>query len=329
MLHYTISSPLTKYPIASSNDDDGGAKFNDSVVEQMFTFLNHYSFENTTVPKTDTDNYRIERSTATLLSALGHEQVAYGIRNLVERFMVNEHEQQERGRKFMFYQTNRHTNFGIGRHLEGDWGSGDDCHIWYTTGNYNTVDGGKPVDLPLLSNIYSQDFVTDVLRIVGDAAAATLLPHKHALEFSRLREPSSASFDSTTTATSSLAYNNKNYIVVHNPFSTKRLLSLTFLTDADSMSYPKTRVLVNDQPTVVIQPVFDDHLGFNHQQYHLARTSGVGYVPPGKSTVRLLPLQSTALPFRLLGASILAEEVQDLITIEFAFETDTVPAPIL
>ena len=55
----------------------------------------------------------------------------------------------------------------------------------------------------------------------------------------------------------------------------------------------------------------------------MARTSGVGFVPPGKSTVQLEPLQSTKLPFRLLGASFLAEEVQNLPSIEFALETDS------
>ena len=128
------------------------------------------------------------------------------------------------------------------------------------------------------------------------------------------------------------AKDNNNKITVHNPFDHDRMLSLTYLTDADSMSYPRTRVVLNGKPTVLLQPFHDADIdattttGGGNTMKHMARTSGVGFIPPGTTTVLLEPLQSTKLPFRLLGASLLAEEVQDLPSIEFALESDSLEA---
>jgi hypothetical protein len=158
----------------------------------------------------------------------------------------------------------------------GSWGSGDQCQIWYVTGDFALESTGRKVNLPTFFGL-----------------------HKHALEFSRVK--SSA----------------KNTVVVDNPFASDRLLSLTYLTDANSMHYPRSRVIINGRATVVLQPF---HNGSSRQ--HFARTTGVGYVPPGRSTIYLDPLQSTTYPFRLLGASILAEEVQNLQSIEFALEPE-------
>jgi hypothetical protein len=286
-------------------------------IEQMKTFLNHFSID---APSSD-------NSATTLLSLHGHEQVAIGIRTLVEAHMIDQMKQ----RKHWFHRSN-FPHF-VSKKI-GDWGSGDDCHIWYTTGNYNIESmGGKPVNVPL---IHSKDDSATTGLLLMNAMMNTINapPHKHALEFSR---SGASPYGSSSSIATSLAHDNNNYIVINNPFTTKRLLSLTYLTDSDGMSYPKTRVMLNDVPTVLLQPIHD-HSIFNDNEVtssqqlpvdtkQMAWTSGVGYVPPGKSIVRLIPLQATTFPFRLLGASLLAEEVQDLITIEFALEADTVPAP--
>lgn len=171
----------------------------------------------------------------------------------------------------------------------GTWGTGDACHIWYATGQYHLESSARQVELPLNESSSSYIFSG---------------AHKHALEFSK-RDGSQS--------------NNK--ITVHNPFSQDRLLSLTYLTDRNSMRYPKTRVFLNDQPTVLLLPFHDEQ-----RHRHIARTTGVGYVPPGKSTVSLEPLQESKLPFRLLGASLLAEEADGLDSMEFAFESDSIVA---
>lgn len=203
---------------------------------------------------------------ADVLSPQGHERVARDVQKLVESVPIPQ---------------DKNT---------GSWGSGDDCHIWYATGNYNLASTGQQVNLP---------------QGLGEGQLV-LSSHKHALEFTRSSVPLTAD-DNTF-----------NRITVHNPFATDRMLSLTYLTDADSMSYPRTRVVVNGIPTVLLHPFHDDS-----ETRHVARTSGVGYVPPGTSTLLLDPMQSTVLPFRLLGASLLAEEVQDLLSIEFALESDS------
>jgi hypothetical protein len=234
-------------------------------VEQLFEFLSLFS------------------SDATVLSRQGHERVAHDVRTLVESSSL--------------VRTTTAPNSSHGdirtAAAAGSWGSGDDCHIWYATGNYNLESTGQPVNLPLE--------VEEGLLETG--------PHKHALEFTR-KAPIGAGGDGTV-----------NLLTIHNPFSTDRMLSLTYLTDADSMSYPKTRIVLNGVPTVLLYPFHDDS-----EMRHLARTSGVGYVPPGTSTVQLDPLQSTILPFRLLGASLLAEEVEELVSIEFALEPDSLAA---
>ena len=244
---------------------------------------------------------------ATLLSAAGHKAVADSIKGLIRSVRVPS------------------ASTTVGWSVAGNWGSGDDCHVWYATGNYNLESSGRRVNLPIQegrrSGIGRQVYAgLSLLSSLSSIAAVALGTHKHALEFDRIKAVSNffssngGSSGSTTT----------NQISVHNPFDHDRLLSLTYLTDADSMSYPKTRVVVNGAPTVLLQPFHDFALEQSaSSSRHVARTSGVGFVPPGTSTVQLEPLQSTKLPFRLLGASFLAEEVQNLPSIEFALETDS------
>ena len=261
---------------------------------------------------------------ATLLSVAGHEAVADSIQKLVESSNIPSLKSPQSSS------------------VVGDWGSGDDCHVWYATGNFNLESTGRRVNLPIQEQTGKQEKAEvsiSLLSSLRHVAARALGTHRHALEFDRSTPVTAAASTifksigvtvsstiiSTSAGTTTSSPNNQ--ITVHNPFGHDRLLSLTYLTDADSMSYPKTRVVVNGAPTVLLQP-FHDFAQHDEalSSRHVARTSGVGFVPPGTSTVLLEPLQSTKLPFRLLGASLLAEEVQNLPSIEFALETDSMEA---
>jgi hypothetical protein len=160
------------------------------------------------------------------------------------------------------------------------WGTGDDCHLWFGSGDY-LPSSGQPLDLPQINPSSNRN------------------GHKHALEFRKLHNDS---------------------ISIHNPFPTDRMLFLTYMTDADSMDYSTTRVFVNGIPTVQIQPFHDNDNNISEYDIlHVARTAGVGLVPPGASTVVLEPV-TAGLPFWLVGASILAQEALELPVVEFNLE---------
>lgn len=140
--------------------------------------------------------------------------------------------------------------------------------------------------------------------VLPSTAELIILPqrtgqHKHALEFRKFHSDS---------------------VTIHNPFPTERMLFLTYLTDSDSMTYSSTRVFVNGHPTVQIEPFHDQFTKIN---IHLARSAGVGLVPPGTSTIVLEPM-TDGLPFRLVGASILAQEAMELSDVEFELEREHV-----
>jgi hypothetical protein len=296
LLHYSHASNFT---IAATSNDFAVS------TQQMHSYLSQFVI----------DSMRShEMEPITVLSSYGHEELAMGMRRLVEEYLGQNNQYQWFFNLWMRY---RHDSPKL-----GDWGSGDDCHLWYTTGDYNveTV-GGTPANIPLVQkNDAEFSWMVTIMNLL------TAAPHKHVLEFTRSHP---FLFDGSSSMAPFYDSNN-NYIVVYNPFSTRRLLSLTYLTDTDGLSYPKTRVMINDVSTILIQPIHvaDKRDEFSaivdeQQSIGIARTSGVGYVPPGKSFVRLVPLQSTSLPFRLLGASILAEEVQDVSSIESTLEMDT------
>lgn len=161
----------------------------------------------------------------------------------------------------------------------GSWGSGDHCHLWFSSGDFGDVDGGDSRQV---------DF--------GHVGSR----HKHAIEFRRLR---------------------RDTVVVDNPFDTPRMLYLTYMTANEDGVYPKTKVRLNGAPTVQIDPFHDDE---NQLEKNFARTTAVGMILPNTSTaVRLDPLQRSALPFRLVGASLIAEEMKD-VPIEFSLEPESV-----
>jgi hypothetical protein len=242
------------------------------------------------------------------LTTAGHARVAREVQTLVEQSSA--------------LWSIRHGRYTAS--LGGDWGSGDECHTWYATGNYKLQSTGRRVNLPTLPWSDEQ----------GPFLTLSFPPHKHALEFiprSNPLPPPSHGSDPTQTDQELVSdeADDTNVFTVHNPFATDRLLSLTYLTDADGMTYPRTRVVLNGVPTLVVHPIHtlqdvptETRSDNGHYDHHVSRTTGVGYIPPGTSTVRLDPLQATHLPFRLLGASLLAEEVQDLTSIEFSLETE-------
>jgi hypothetical protein len=273
--------------------------------EQMTLFWNHFSLMDTTADTTGS-------SSSIELSTYGHSNISWGIRTLVETYFRNN-----------TFLSQRLPN---GNNEIGDWGSGDDCHIWYLDGDYRDIEfvGGRTVTVPAITKHENQwnseTFLGSLTRLIRNTfVSSSSVPHKHALEFSRIK-PSSY-FD--------ISSSNNNFIVVNNPFTTPRLLSLSYLTDSDGMSYPKTLIVLNDVPSVQVQPIHEfsitnptnakDH-EYWQQSLHLAKTSYVGYIPPGKSIVRFVPLQNTELPFRVVGVSILAEELHH--STEYAFEMD-------
>lgn len=107
-------------------------------------------------------------------------------------------------------------------------------------------------------------------------------------------------------------------ITITNPFATERLLSLTYMTDADSILYAKTRISINGHVQSVVLPHHNTNDDDDDDPVVVPRTSGVGFVPPGTSVVRLEPLVGD-LPFLLVGASLLAQEVEGL-ELEFSLE---------
>ena len=91
---------------------------------------------------------------ATVLSALGHAKVAQAVQTLVKTV----------------------TPLPIHHPRAGNWGSGDDCHVWYATGNYNLESTGRRVNLPLAPEDKNDN---GILTSLGGVL------HKHALEFDR------------------------------------------------------------------------------------------------------------------------------------------------
>lgn len=191
-----------------------------------------------------------------LLSKSGHEVVAKAIQDLVQEDSVLER---------------------LNRNEIGSWGSGDQCNMWYTDGNY--------------AQEHRRTRQVDFAHESGS--------HKHALEI--LRTGGS--------------------VTINNPFPKERMLSLTYMTASDEElgkpEYPRVRVRLGGIPSVAIEPFHEES-----DQIHLARTSAVGLIPPGNTLIQLDPLQDSKHNFRLVGVSILGEEVGN-VPIEFALEQES------
>lgn len=123
--------------------------------------------------------------------------------------------------------------------------------------------------------------------------------HRHALEFHKGCEDS---------------------ITVDNPFPVPRMLHLTYMTSAEDDTYPVTRARLDGKPTVLIDPFHE-----NQPEADFARTTAVGMLAPqSKTTLKLDPNErATTYPFRLVGASIVADEMSGY-PIDFLIPDSTV-----
>lgn len=187
------------------------------------------------------------------------------------------------------------------RNQIGSWGSGDKCNLWYYHGQFEKV----------ISTGRRLGFAHSTTPMTSNAdgatrAAAVDSNHKHALEFRR---------------------NEMGHLTVSNPFPEARFLYLTYMTsndEEDARVYPRTRVRLNGKPSVILDP-YHDEIG----EHHLTRTSVVGMIEAlSETVVNLDPLdESSQLHFRLVGASILAEEAIGVLPIDFTLEPEPAKEP--
>jgi len=184
------------------------------------------------------------------------------------------------------------------RDRTGSWGSGDVCNLWYFNGQY-------------------EELKSTGRRLGFSHSSTNPGEHKHALEFRR--------------------HDTDGHVIVSNPFPEHRLLHLTYMTasdEEDKKVYPRTRIRLNGRPSVVVDPYHvdedqesvdrsdaeDNVTSFDY--HHLTRTSVVGMIPPGETTVNLDPLEKSQLHFRLVGASILSREASGVLPIDFTLEPE-------
>ena len=138
-------------------------------------------------------------------------------------------------------------------------------------------------------------------------------------------------------------------LMIHSPFPTERMLYLTYLTapvhsgsvatggvddmvssagntdDGMEDDYAQLRVRINQKPAILIEAWHT--AGTPNQE--LARTTAVGMLPPGTSTVQLDPVlhhdHQRTRPFQLLGWSLLPETVEGCLSLEYSLEESRVP----
>jgi hypothetical protein len=110
-----------------------------------------------------------------------------------------------------------------------------------------------------------------------------------------------------------------------NPFADDRMLYLTYMTSIDDLVdkiYPKTRIALNGAALVRLDPFHEDS-----QSHQLTRTSAVGHVSPGANVVELQPMEESPHPFRLVGISLIATELNPSF-LEFGLEAEPAPEEI-
>lgn len=105
---------------------------------------------------------------------------------------------------------------------------------------------------------------------------------------------------------------NGGSITMSNPFKEDRIVFLTYMTASElsysNKVYPSAKVKVGDKNSVIINPLHNDN-GILH---HISRTTAIGKIPPGQTTLHFDPIERTVSPFRIIGVSILADEKFDL-----------------
>lgn len=180
----------------------------------------------------------VARGRKGVLSAEGHQVVAAGLQDLINRLVPN-------------------PLSLITKAQDGVWGAGDSCNFWFLSGSC-TLEFSPSFQL----NQY------DSLRA------------KFALEL-----------------------NGNGWIKVVNPFPESRRLFLSFMSVNQPNVYPGVRVDGGDH-SVYLNTVID----FDTNGVHVPRTLSVGHLPPGITQLTFTPLETTTLPFRLVGASFTDEE---------------------
>jgi hypothetical protein len=190
------------------------------------------------------------------------------------------------------------------RNIVGTWGSGDQCQLWYETGN------GTP-------RRYSKLLLRKFSTSRND---------KYALEV-------------PTTG-------NGGSLTISNPFDDERTVYLTYMTTLSAMSngpsnnnnnnnnnnnkayYPRTQVLLNGIPSVVLDPNHD-HDHDHPNEHHVTRTTAIGFVP-AHSHDNIIALTSfgtekALASFRIVGVSLFPteEKRRHKIATEYALSPDT------
>mmetsp|Transcript_18438 Transcript_18438/g.28462 ORF Transcript_18438/g.28462 Transcript_18438/m.28462 type:complete len:350 (-) Transcript_18438:13-1062(-) len=149
----------------------------------------------------------------------------------------------------------------------GTWGDGDLCDTWYWSGEVSK-------SLSVSRNMRMNQFNTK--------------SNKWALELS----------------------NEGGAITVTNPFPEKRSLVLMFMATGTPGVYPKTLVTLNserdsDHRQQQLGSVeLDPSVTVYRHDVHVGLTANLGFIPPGKTILRLKPLEETENPFRLTGYAI-------------------------
>ena len=196
----------------------------------------------------------------------------------------------------------------------GTWGSGDQCSLWYETGY------GMPLK-------YSK------LRL---------------RQFSRAKNKYALEVPTATTSSTFLSSitNNKRErqklkaavgggLTISNPFPDERMVFLSYMTSVSEDSsansgddsskprvYPRTQVILNGKPTVILDPYHDN----NDENQHMTRTTAIGYIPAKTSSniVEFTSLQSEATEsFRIVGVSLFPNERRNhKIATEFALSPE-------
>jgi hypothetical protein len=105
------------------------------------------------------------------------------------------------------------------------------------------------------------------------------------------------------------------WIKVKNPFDDPRTLFLSFLATTGGW-YPKAKVEFESAEGKTVNLALDPSTAQDTNHAHLTKTAAIGKVRKGITEIRLTPIETTQLPFRLVGASFTNE---DALPIQYGF----------
>lgn len=92
----------------------------------------------------------------------------------------------------------------------------------------------------------------------------------------------------------SLDFTSEGSIMVFNEMNVRVPLYLTFMNGPNNM-YPETEVVFNQKVTL---------FELNRPAHHVAETHAVGWANPGANEVKIVPLEPSEQPFRLVGVAL-------------------------